>query len=134
MGKSFEAKQKDLYNTFKPIFCPVLNEMVYFNAQGFHHLVYQEKKQRPRSAAEKRYRLKLIPYIHEVLSNSTKVLEEIKSHDPFVTTLSLSHPVSKAFGNGKKCEVKVILIRKGLKGKLHFLSVMCEGKCKTKRT
>jgi hypothetical protein len=101
--------------------------MIYFNSEGLHHLLYDRRTQRPRIKSQRRYRLSLLPYIHIVLSNAIQAFEMIKSEDPLVVTWGLSFPV---FTNGVECEVKVVVIRNKPSGKLHFLSVMCERKCK----
>ena len=130
MSDSFEKRQKRLYKTLQPVWCPALNEIVYFNADGLKHLLYKEGGRRPRKKNEQRYRLSLIPYIHEVILSAQDTISEIKSKKPLITTWSLSHPVIKTIGNRRKCRVKVIVIRKKIDGRLYFLSVMCEGRCK----
>jgi hypothetical protein len=126
----FEKRQKRLYKKLQPVWCPALEEMVYFNADGLHHLMYKDGGRRPRTKNEQMYRLSLIPYITEVLSGAQSAELEIKSHDPPILTWSLEYPIFKDFGNGRKCPVKVIVIRKKNDGRLYFLSVMCKGKCK----
>lgn len=127
MSKTFEIKQKALYRTFQPIFCPALQETVYFNADGFHHLLFEDR--RPRIPAERHYRLSLLPHVHDVISNSLQAKQEVKSVTPRIVTWSLSYKFVKENTNGKHCTTKVVVIRKKPAGRIYFLSVMCQRKC-----
>jgi hypothetical protein len=121
MPDNFEEKQKQLYKEFKPVYCPAMQETVYFNSDGFKHLIYSNRKG-PRSRTERRRRLSLLPHVHEVISKSTQVMERIKSQNPVIVTWALQSEVLE--NNGKKHVIRVILIRKKPQGKLYFLSVM----------
>jgi hypothetical protein len=131
MSKAFEEAQKKLYKTFQPVFCPALNEMVYFNADGFSHLLFENR--RPRNANERVYRTSLLPYVHSVISNAPTAKEHIKSTTPPVTTWGLDYKLIKTGTNGKLCKVTVVVIRKKPKGQLTFLSVMCQRKCRPRK-
>ena len=128
---SFEETQKQLYRSLQPVVCPALQEQVYFNSDGWNHLRFERR--RPRSKAEKYYRLSLLPYVHAVISNAPQAKKEVKSADGSVITWSLSFALIKSNTNGKLCKVKVIVIRKKPGGKLYFLSVMCQRKCRNRK-
>lgn len=131
MNNGFEIKQKALYKTLQPVFCPALQETVYFNADGFHHLIFE--KRRPRNTAERFYRLSLLPHIHEVVTNATQAKQKIISNDPPIITWELKHKFIKPNTNNKPCITKVIIIRKKPAGRLYFLSIMCKGWCRPRK-
>jgi hypothetical protein len=133
MSATFEETQKELYKSFQPVFCPALQEDIHFNADGFHHLVYVQKKRRPRGKSERYYRLALLPYVHSVIANSLNAKPQIISTSPPVTAWGLSYKLIKSNTNGKLCTVKVVVIRKKPGGRLYFLSVMCQRKCKDRK-
>lgn len=107
----FEQKQKELYKEFQPIYCPALQETVYFPIKGFNHLLF--KGQRPRSKLEREHRLSLLPYVHEVISNAKGALDRINPDNRSPKMWSLQYQ-----------KIRVILIRRKSKGRLCFLSVM----------
>jgi hypothetical protein len=110
------------YSSLTPIFCPVLNDTVYFSSVGLTHLLYRGKKRRTRrSTAERIYRLSLLRYVPTVIQLSTKSVKLLKSAGPSpVITWALTYMIRDT---GRQIGIKVILIRKG-EGKLYFLSVM----------
>jgi hypothetical protein len=63
---NFIKKQIIKYKNLDSIYCKVLGEMVFFNSEGIHHLLY--KKRRPRSCSERVYRLHLIDYLQDGIS------------------------------------------------------------------
>ena len=132
MSSDFIKKQKELYKSLKNCYCSVLQEDVYFSADGLNHILYY--KRRPRKYSERHYRAGLIIYIKEVVENANQVVKELKSKKPLVITWSLEH---KIVDEGKKQTIKVILIKKG-SGKTYFLSVMRKNnktkKSKTKKS
>ena len=118
MISSFIAKQKKLYKTFQPCFCPAIQETVHFTSEGLHHLLY--KRRRPRSHNEQHYRAGLIPYLPVIITNATKTVKEIKSKNPLIIIWSLSYEVEI---NNRKQAVKVVLKKRGA-GNAIFLSTM----------
>jgi hypothetical protein len=120
MSDNFEEKQKQLYKEFQPIFCPAMQETVYFNSAGLHHLLFKDK--RGRSSSERRYRLSLLPYIHEVISKAINLASRVKSKNPLVKTWSMSHSITEK--DAAPRIFTVVVIRKKPNGRLYFLSVM----------
>lgn len=119
-SSDFIEKQKKLYKTLQPCFCPAIQETVHFTSEGLNHLLYCRR--RPRSHGEQHYRAGLIPYLTVVIIKSTKAIKEIKSKNPLITTWSLSHEISI---NHRRQILKVILIKQGV-GKTKFISAMRE--------
>jgi hypothetical protein len=132
MSSDFIKKQKKLYKNLKSCYCTVLQEEVYFSADGLNHILYY--KRRPRKYSERYYRAGLIKYIKDVVEKAVQVVKEIKSKEPEVTTWSLEY---KIVNEEKSQIIKVILIKKE-KGSVHFLSVMRKNnktkKSKTKKS
>ena len=129
MNNSEEAYKK-YYKTLQPCISPALNEAVYFNADGLHHLLYDEKKRRPRNAAERQNRLVLLQYVRGVIASATQAVKLVKSQYPLVVTWSLTHDVIGP--GGQMLPIKVVVIRKGSR-RLYFLSVMCKRKIDYKK-
>lgn len=131
MSNSFEQKQKLFYKNFHSVFCPALQEEIFFDSTGLNHLIY--KNRRPRPATERHYRLSLLPYVYSVIHNSKQAVLETISTDPLIQTWSLNFKLIKKGMNGQPCSVKVIVIRRKPGGKLYFLSTMCQRKCKDRK-
>lgn len=115
----FIEKQKKLYKSLKPCFCPAIQATVHFNSDGLNHLLYD--KHRPRNIKEKHYRSALIGHITEVIAKATKATE-----------ISYINPISRLWildwvlvedDKKQKQYIKVILKKKG-NGSIHFWSVM----------
>jgi hypothetical protein len=122
-NSAFIEAQKIVYKSLVPVFCPALQHYVYFNADGMHHLLYTRR--RPRSYAERLYRLSLVPYISQIISSAHYVIEELVTHVEPVTTLwSLEYSIPN------EGHFTVVLCRVGNR-RIHFLSVM---KRKNKKT
>lgn len=119
MTNDFIDRQKALYKTLQPCYCPALQETVHFNSSGLNHLLYL--KRRPRSHSERHYRAALIVHLTEVISNATQATKEIKPDAPLVVIWILEHKCTDS--KGGRHDVKVILKQeKG--GRLYFLSAM----------
>ncbi|MEK7144635.1 MAG: hypothetical protein AAB794_02165 [Patescibacteria group bacterium] len=62
------VKARETYKNIKsPVWCKCLHRKINFNAQGFHHLLY-DGLGHERSSSEQRYKLLLIPLIPSVLA------------------------------------------------------------------
>lgn len=64
-------EQKAFYNSIVSIFCPILNETVYFTSEGFNHLLY-ENYGKPRTPAEKFMKLKCLSHVPKVVKNCSR--------------------------------------------------------------
>ena len=118
------------YTNTRPIKSPVLEEYVYFTAEGFNHIIFKG----PRSERERPsqiLRFKLLPKAITLIGLSTTYQEyeetikefEIKNHKKKVRK---SKPVKYwgiiAIIDGRK--IKVILRKIGDNGQLHFWSIV----------
>jgi len=62
------------YQTINKSYCPILNEYVFFNSKGFHHLMY-DGTNRARTQRNRMYRLGLLPLVIPVLKNATSIFK-----------------------------------------------------------
>ena len=62
------------YKTINKSYCPILNEYVFFNSKGFHHLMY-DGTNRARTQKNRMYRLRLLPLVIPVLKNATSIFQ-----------------------------------------------------------
>ncbi len=120
---TFIEKWRVKYKNLNPVYCPALKETINFNSEGFNHILYKNRVRR--TVKEIEYRLPLINLICPVIKNSKNaslrvVTKIIKGREIKVNYYALTAEVGKK----KPCTIKVILIKKGLKGKLSFHSVM----------
>jgi hypothetical protein len=124
-----EDAQK-LYNSTKPVFSLVLNEYVYFNAEGFNHIIFKgSRTERERSSQMARF--KLLPRAIKLIALSTTYQEyeetlkefEVKSYKKKVRkTKPVKYWGIIAITDGRK--IKVILRKIGDNGQLHFWSIV----------
>lgn len=105
----FGEKQKELYKLFKPIYCPAMQELVYFPKSGLRHLLY--KGQRPRSKSERNFRLSLLPYVQEVLLKAEIAVNRESGDESSTWSLQCG-------------KIRVVVIRRKPGDRLCFLSVM----------
>jgi hypothetical protein len=59
---------ENYYKKIGKIFCPVFNDVVYFNSEGFNHLMYKNKSVRPQK--EQSIKFKLISIAKEIIERS----------------------------------------------------------------
>lgn len=126
--KLLRVKARETYDNIKsPVWCKCLHRKINFNAQGFHHLLY-DGLGHERSLSEQRYKLLLIPLIPSVLSVAPdatykKVKERIsrKKNSPMKEIEYWG--LTALVGRDRDVKVKVILKRVGV-GQIIFWSVM----------
>ena len=124
-----EDAQK-FYNSIGKIFSPVLNQEVYFNSEGFNHIIFKN----PRSERERSsqiLRFKLLPLAIKLIKISTTYQEleetikefEVKS---FKKKIRKTKPVKYwgiiAIIDGRK--IKVIIRKIGDNGNAQFWSIV----------
>jgi hypothetical protein len=117
---AFIDKQKALYKSLQPVFCAAIQDTVYFNAEGLKHLLY-DNKHRPRNHGERHYKLALVDYLVEVVTNASTATQKTHTSPACSLWILNWHEVSDK--NGEKHKVKIILRKMG-NGNVHFLSVM----------
>ena len=130
---NYEKLREDartFYHNIKPIHSPALNEIVYFTAEGFNHLVYKGAS-RERERSTQIMRFKLLARAAKLVERSTTYQEyeetikqfEVKSHKKKIWK---PKPVKYwgiiAIIDGRK--IKVILRKIGDNGRLHFWSIV----------
>jgi hypothetical protein len=106
--KKFVERKRREYKTFEPIFSHALNELVFFNAHGFNHLI--AKRGIPRTISEQIYKLSLLSFVVHVIS------EPVRINNKRVGYISLEKEIGER-------TIKVIL-KQNSSGKLMFWSVM----------
>lgn len=112
----FKERMRKKYNLIRsPVRCRCLNQDVYFNAKGFHHLLYDGSGRR-RNLNEAYFRLTLIPLIVPVIVSAEDCIYEKRSIR--IEMWSLEAIVGRSHN-----KVKVVLRRDGA-GNIFFWSVM----------
>lgn len=69
--KTLITEQRAFYKSIVSVFCPILNETVYFTSEGFNHLLY-ENYWKPRTPAEQFMKLKCLIHASKVISKCSK--------------------------------------------------------------
>lgn len=111
-----EAKQKAklFYKSIGRIWCPALDEEIFFNEKGFRHLI--QKGRTPRLKSEQKRRFALLKHAKEIIESGLVVVEhkaEQKNQEVLYWRL-------------KSCRddvVITVIIQQVKNGKKHFLSV-----------
>jgi hypothetical protein len=106
------------YKALKPVFCKPLGEYVYFDSDGFRHLLFKTRH-KVRPITEQKYKLDLVPGIRSALTKATVILEQRKSvhNDKEIRYWAV-------VGKWRNfIHLRVIIKRVG-SGKLRFWSVM----------
>lgn len=116
-----------MYKTWHSIYCPVMDEIVYFTSKGFNHLLSKPNRSKRRKLSEQYMKLMCLDYAPTVISQSktirsVRVIKKtIESKQKDITLFAISYEIAE----GKS--IRVILERLG-SGKLHFLSIMPDSK------
>jgi hypothetical protein len=114
-------ERKAWYKTVGKVYCPILNEYIFFNSKGFYHLRY-DTFGKARTRSEQAYKMGLLPLVIPVIKNATKIHDYKKQQ--------YSKPLGKYFEiwelkevvGSQKTLVSVVLRRIGT-GNITFLSV-----------
>lgn len=124
--KNLKIKQKKFYDSIVSIYCPILNNSVFFTSEGFNHLIYESNRM-PRKIGEQFMKLKCLSDAPQVISkcqiitDTRKIQRKIKGIFKTVTRYELVHEVKK------NIEIRVIVEKIG-SGKFKFLSIMPHNK------
>lgn len=114
--------QKAFYKSIVSVFCPLLNEVVYFTSDGFIHLLYESNRM-PRNISEQFMKLKCLPHAPIVIQKSKIIVDtrtfeiKVKGKKKTLIQYALAYEVSKGV------IIRVVVGRLGA-GKLRFISVM----------
>lgn len=121
VSNSFINKQIKIYKSLDSCYCKALQEKVIFNAEGLHHLMY-DNRNRPRKIKERVYRLALVDYLKKVIESAESANLKVYNHNK-ITFIWILSWVKVDTKDNRSFMVKVILRKIG-NGRLHFLSVM----------
>lgn len=122
-----KKKQRVFYKSIVSVFCPILNDTVYFTSEGFNHLLYDRSNRKPRKISEQFMKLQCLTHAPLVIKKCTVISEirqierNIKGKKKSGVHYELVHEVSP----GEK--IRVIVEKMGT-GKYRFLSVMRHGR------
>ena len=128
------AKAERSYKKIGHVHCPYFQGPVAFTSDGFHHLRYTRRRERPENA--QLLKLRLLPWAPPILKASGTVQEyrrlyvadEKKGKDGLKKTrLAEQWGFSAIVGNKKRIVVRVIVQQIG-DGKPHFWSIMIDTK------
>lgn len=120
--KRLIKKQKVYYKRIGSVFCPILQDTVYFTSSGFNHLLYKSNR-KPRKLSERYMKLKCLEHAPEVIKkcnviSETRQLEKkIKGRSKKVIYHELVYGIKKGI------KIRVIVEKIGA-GKLKFFSAM----------
>lgn len=120
--KKLIIEQKTIYKSIVSVFCPILNETIYFTSEGFNHLLY-ENHWKPRRPSEQFLKLMCLTYAPIVVkecsqkTNIRKIKRKVKGIWKDGFHFELVHEV-KAGAN-----IRVIIEKIGT-GHHKFLSIM----------
>jgi len=124
-----EDAQK-FYTEIDPVFSPAFNEKIYFNSEGFNHIIYKSPRtERERSSQILRF--KLLPLAVKLLKESTTYQEfeetlgefGIKNHKKKEKrSKSVKYWGIIAIVDSRK--IKVIIRKIGDNGTMHFWSIV----------
>ncbi|MCL4353138.1 hypothetical protein M1615_01545 [Patescibacteria group bacterium] len=118
-----KKKQKAFYKSIVSVFCPILNDTVYFTSEGFNHLLYDKSNRKPRKISEQFMKLQCLTHAPLVIRkcafiSETRLIERnIKGKKKLGVHYELVYEVKA----GEK--IRVIVEKIGT-GKHKFLSVM----------
>lgn len=120
--KIFKKQKKKLYKNIISVFCPILNETVYFTSEGFNHLLYKRYKT-PRKIGEKFMKLMCLNYVVEVVEKCKKISKtrmgskKIRGKWKKIIYYELVYEIKKDI------KIRVIVVKIS-NGKLKFRSIM----------
>lgn len=115
---------REKYKKLQPIACPAFgNELIYFNRNGFNHLVRAGK--RARSVREQIRRVRLFERVVSILSIS-KSFQKYRKLERYIVDNPNGKSTAQfwAFICKKKGNTVIVLIRQLNNGHKHFFSVM----------
>lgn len=124
-----EDAQK-FYSDIRSVFCPAFNEKIYFNSEGFNHIVFKNARSE-RERTSQILRFKLLPLAVKLITTSTTYQEfeetiqefSVKSYKKRIQkSKSVRYWGIIAIIDGRK--IKVIIRKVGDSGAIHFWSIV----------
>ncbi len=112
--KTLILQTREYYKSLEPVYCPILDQTIYFSSDGFNHLIYDTNR-KPRNINEQYLKLKCLSQVKKVIEKCVHITETrtmVSQDDHELTFYSL-----------ELGEIRVIIKRKGT-GKYKFQSIM----------
>lgn len=119
---TLKKKQKAFYQSIVSVFCPILDDTIYFTSEGYNHLLY-ESSRKPRTISEQFMKLQCLTHAPKVIkqcaviSETRTIKRNIKGKLKEAICYELVYEV-------KKGEHIRVVVQKIGTGKHTFLSVM----------
>lgn len=119
--------QKAFYKSIVSIYCPILNQTIYFSSDGFDHLI-NDSHRKNRKVNEQWLKLSCLKYVPKVIIQCKEVIDirqfSRKEKNKWVncTSYALLHEVQEGV------KIRVIIEKIGKNGKHKFKSVMPHNK------
>ncbi len=128
--EKLKSDSQSFYNNIGKVFSPALNQEIYFNSEGFNHIIFKgSRSERERSSQILRFKLlhlavKLIKLstTHQEFEETLKEFEVVSYKKIVRKTKPIRYWGIIAIINNRK--IKVILRQIGDGGKLHFWSIV----------
>lgn len=106
---------KESYAQIGQVWCPALESFISFGDDGFHHLIWKNRKHR--SKADQRRRFRLLKYTGNIVaSTKTNIAYQEKE-------VALFHVAYWAFTQEQDDQTLTVVVRKVGNGEKHFYSV-----------
>ena len=116
---NFKREIREVYDKIGSVWCPAIQEEVYFNAKGFYHLRHETTREE-RSISEQKHKLSLVPHIKDIVQGMQVLVESRTINNVVYTSLT-----GKPQNHHRK--VKVILRKSRSTERTIFWSVMGGG-------
>jgi len=121
---------KALYAEIGLVWCPALESFISFGNDGFHHLIWKNRKHRSKADQSRRFRL--LKYAHDVIAShkTTIAYQERdiiapKNRHGEIEAASF-HAAYWAFTEKYKDTAIIVIVRKVGNGEKHFYSIFDE--------
>jgi hypothetical protein len=116
-------KYRTEYVKLRPIYSKAIGGKIYFNMQGFKHLIFKGKHRRETAAIVNR--LVLIPLIAPVIHNCHEETEiRIRRETIKGKKIKVTYYALEAYVGKDSVRVRVIIRKIGEKGSCYFQSIM----------
>jgi len=122
--RNYIQRYRAIYQQLKPVNSPALKSKIIFTSEGFNHLLFKHGHRR--TIKQIRYRLPLIKLIIPTIKSCDSVIKILETQEKYkhrlidVTYIELSAIVSSK----SPAKIKLVIKKRGLKGKYFFFSVM----------
>lgn len=115
-------KQRAYYKSIVSVFCPILQDTVFFSSEGFNHLLY-ETHHRPRKSSERYMKLRCLEHAPLVIKKCNSVTETRKLERKIKGKMKQVIQYELVYEIRKNVKIRVVVERIG-SGKIKFRSTM----------